>query len=64
METLDVARKLGIASVTLRLWERRGLIGPIQKDSRGWRQWSERDVAECRKLLTKLHGGGQKPETR
>lgn len=65
METHLVGRSLGITSVTLRLWERRGLIGPIRKDARGWRVWTNKDVESCRKLLLKLHGGRQKtPEGR
>lgn len=59
METLEVAEKLGVAPDTLRLWERRGLIGPIRKDARGWRMWDDKDLAECRRLMTRLHGGNK-----
>lgn len=58
METIEVARIVGVAPGTLRVWERRGLIKPVKKDARGWRCWDERAVAECRKLLAKLHGHG------
>ena len=61
METHEVGRALGVTPVTLRLWERRKLIGPIKKDARGWRNWTARDLAECRRLLTKLHGEAPEP---
>lgn len=60
METLMAARQIGVTPGTLRLWERRGLIGPIRKDARGWRIWTEKELVECRKLLTKLHGTNAK----
>ena len=60
MNTRDVAQRLGLASVTLRLWERRKLVGPIRRDARGWRTWTERDVAACSALLAKLHGTNSK----
>ena len=60
METQEIGKRLGVTSGTLRLWERRGLIGPIKKDMRGWRVWSERDADECRKLMAKMHGNNSK----
>ncbi len=60
MDTQEVGKRLGVGSVTLRLWERKGLIGPIRKDARGWRIWDDKDVAECKRLMTKLHGGNSK----
>ena len=56
METHEVGRALGLASVTLRLWERRKLIGPIKKDGRGWRNWTAADLADCKRVLARLHG--------
>lgn len=56
METMQVAKRLGVTAGTLRLWERRGLISPIPRDPRGWRIWSARNVDACRRLLLKLHG--------
>ena len=56
METSEVAKKIGVTAGTLRVWERRRLIGPIKKDARGWRTWSEKDLAACLALLNKLHG--------
>ncbi|MFC1678976.1 MerR family transcriptional regulator [Elusimicrobiota bacterium] len=60
MDTFEVGRQLGVASTTLRLWERRKLIGPIRRDARGWRVWSESDVEDCRRLLLRLHGANGK----
>lgn len=56
METIEVAKAVGVSSGTLRLWERRGLIQRVRRDPRGWRTWSEGDVDACRRVMNQLHG--------
>ena len=40
----DVAKKLNVTQDTLRFYEKSGLIGPIQRDKNGYRNYQENDV--------------------
>jgi molybdopterin-binding protein len=47
----QVCQLLGVSAKTLYLWEREGRIAAPRRTSRGWRAYSDRDVARLRALL-------------
>ena len=47
----QVCQALGISPKTLYLWERHGRIPAPRRTARGWRAYSEKDVARLRALL-------------
>lgn len=49
--TSSAARKLGIPTNTLIGLERRGVVGPFQRDAAGRRLLSEADISAVRKYL-------------
>ena len=51
MTRTQVCQLLGIAPKSLYLWERDGKIRPPRRDARGWRRYSEADVAALRSVL-------------
>jgi DNA-binding transcriptional MerR regulator len=40
----DLALRLDRSILTIKRWERQGLIPPARKDSRGWRVYTEEEV--------------------
>ncbi|WP_366181594.1 MerR family transcriptional regulator [Actinomyces timonensis] len=44
----EVARRLGVATSTLRYYESEGLLAAVERTSGGRRQFSQRDVEACR----------------
>jgi molybdopterin-binding protein len=51
MTRTQVCQALGISPKTLYLWERQGRIPAPRRTARGWRVYSDRDVARLRALL-------------
>jgi molybdopterin-binding protein len=51
MTRTQVCQALGLSPKTLYLWERQGRVPPPRRTARGWRAYSERDVARLRALL-------------
>jgi molybdopterin-binding protein len=47
----QVCQALGISPKTLYLWERQGRIPAPRRTARGWRAYSDKDVARLRALL-------------
>ncbi|HET8645117.1 MAG TPA: TOBE domain-containing protein [Vicinamibacteria bacterium] len=47
----QVCQALGVSPKTLYLWERQGRIPAPRRTSRGWRAYSDKDVARLRALL-------------
>lgn len=47
----QVCQALGVSAKTLYLWERQGRIPPPRRSPRGWRAYSDKDVARLRALL-------------
>ena len=47
----QVCQALGVSPKTLYLWERQGRIPPPRRSARGWRAYTEKDVARLRALL-------------
>ena len=46
--TVEVAREIGVSKNTLLRWIQEGYLSDVQRDWRGWRLWSEEDVARAR----------------
>jgi molybdopterin-binding protein len=55
----QVCQALGISPKTLYLWERQGRIPAPRRTARGWRAYSEKDIARLRALLKR----GPAPES-
>jgi DNA-binding transcriptional MerR regulator len=47
----DLALRLDRAILTIKRWEKRGLIPHPRKDSRGWRVYTEDEVKEILKRV-------------
>ena len=47
----DLALRLDRTILTIKRWEKRGLIPPPRKDSRGWRVYTEDEVKEILKRV-------------
>ena len=47
-----IARKLGVSTGTLIVWERQGLIHPTRTPG-GWRLYTIEDVTKAQKILNK-----------
>ena len=51
----EVVEKVGISRLTIITWETEGLIPRAQRDSRGWRRFTEDDIETIRRVATE-HG--------
>ena len=51
MTRTQVCQLLGVAPKSLYLWERSGKVPAPKRDRRGWRHYSEADVATLRSFL-------------
>jgi len=40
----EVAKRLGKTILTIKTWEKKGLIPKAKRDSRGWRAYTEDDI--------------------
>jgi DNA-binding transcriptional MerR regulator len=47
----DLALRLDRNILTIKRWEKRGLLPKARKDSRGWRVYTEAEVKEIIKLV-------------
>ena len=47
----DLALRLDRTILTIKRWEKRGLIPPPRKDSRGWRVYTESEVKTILQLV-------------
>ena len=47
----EICKKFDITKNTLFRWEREGKISKVKKDWRGWRVFSEKNVAEIKKII-------------
>ena len=50
MSTGELARKLGVSTRTVILWEHRGLVNP-KRSAAGWRVYADSDVSRLVRLL-------------
>jgi molybdate transport system regulatory protein len=51
MTRTEVCQLLGVAAKSLYLWERDGKVRRPKRDRRGWRRYSDADVAALRRFL-------------
>jgi hypothetical protein len=47
----DISKIIDRDKTTLFRWEKEGKISPPQRDSRGWRIYTENDIIEMKKLI-------------
>ncbi|HDY64641.1 MAG TPA: hypothetical protein ENH84_00205 [Phycisphaerae bacterium] len=55
--TSQVARAVGASKNTLLRWIADGLIPDVQRDWRGWRVWSQRDIDNAIAFKRAYHSG-------
>jgi MerR HTH family regulatory protein len=55
-DTSEVARLVGVSKQTLLRWIRTGLVDDVRRDQRGWRVWSDEDLARVRRFRESYHG--------
>jgi len=48
--TARVAERVGVSKNTLLRWLRDGLLRDVDRDARGWREWSADDVARAKRF--------------
>ncbi len=51
LNSSEICRKFDITKNTLFKWEREGKISKVRKDWRGWRVFSDDNVAEIRRII-------------
>jgi DNA-binding transcriptional MerR regulator len=51
----DVALRIDRSILTLKRWEKQGLIPEARKDSRGWRIYTEEEVQEILRRVRKTN---------
>ena len=64
MTRTEVCQLLGVAPKSLYLWERAGKVRPPRRDGRGWRRYSQADVAALREFLGLGAGTPETPARR
>ena len=47
----DICKMFDISKPTLYKWEKEGKISPPERDWRGWRVYSQRNIEEIRKFI-------------
>jgi len=47
----ELAKELDRTPLTIKKWEKSGLIPKARRDSRGWRYYTEEDVNEIKRIL-------------
>ena len=53
----EVSKKLNITQVTLRFYEKTGLIDPIRRDKSGYRNYQEEDLRRIEYKITLYNNG-------
>ena len=61
-ETTEVCEKVGISRPTLFRWLKRGILSKLHRDRRGWRLFTEDDLARIRAEATKIEVQYASPE--
>ena len=56
----EICKKFDVTKNTLFKWEREGKIAKVKKDWRGWRVFSEKNVAEIKKIIDEKMKGNQR----
>lgn len=49
-----ILKRFGIAENTLRSWEAKGIISPPERDWRGWKWYTERQLTQIERHIAKL----------
>jgi excisionase family DNA binding protein len=56
MSTAEAARRAGISKNTVLRWIQEGHVPDVTRDWRGWRIWSEADIARLTAFKADCHG--------
>ena len=51
----DVAEKIGVTSKTIVRWEKSGKIRKPKRDWKGWRFYSEEDIADIERFVSTVY---------
>jgi hypothetical protein len=55
LSTVEAAKRIGVSKSTLLRWLDEGLVDDVERDWRGWRVWSSRDVERVRAFQKAYH---------
>ena len=47
----ELAKELDRSTLTIKKWEESGIIPKAKRDSRGWRYYTGKDIAEIKNIL-------------
>ncbi len=53
--TVEVAKRLSVCKSTLLRWIHEELISDVERDWRGWRVWSEKDINKTKAFMEAYH---------
>jgi len=53
--TAEVAKRVGVCKSTLLRWIHEDLISDVERDWRGWRVWSEKDINKTKVFMEAYH---------
>jgi predicted site-specific integrase-resolvase len=53
--TIEAANCIGVSKNTLLRWLDEGLIDDVQRDWRGWRVWTQRDIERIKAFKLEYH---------
>jgi DNA-binding transcriptional MerR regulator len=56
-KTIDVCSRFDISRATLFRWESEGLLSGVERDWRGWRIYTERNVKEIERIIKSKNAG-------
>ena len=61
-DTSEVARLVGVSKQTLLRWIRTGLVADVHRDQRGWRVWTNEDLARVKRFRETYHASSLVPD--
>ena len=55
LSTVEAAKRIGVSKSTLLRWLDEGLVEDVERDWRGWRVWSEKDINKTKAFMEAYH---------
>ena len=62
--TAEVAKRVGVCKRTLLRWVQEGLMPDVERDWRGWRVWSEKDINKTKAFMEAYHSQPKRRQRR
>jgi len=62
-KTKDICALFDISKATLFRWESEGLISDVGRDWRNWRLYSDQNIKEIKKIISRRSGHSGKPSS-